>query len=616
MSNKHSVLQRCLDNTAPRHKHSDLGLFYFAKTFFPEAFYLPFGLVHYDMAMTLLDMYDPAYENRMERQRYILVHRGVAKTTTMTFLLPIYNIMLKDYPIQYRREALGWEGSDRHDYDIIECTLGERFILIVSETASVSENFVINLKNTIEERTDLIPYFGDKHPNTIEVDFEVRRKGDTIWRKNAFRTSDDTIVYGVGANQQVRGRNMLNSRPTLILADDMYSENNTKTPEARQKIDRSFFNGTKNSLDMRRGKIGVAGTMVHADTMFAGFRTSDQWKGVERPIISLDDLSEIIQKYTKEIGERLDIPSKERCKEIQTNYKSFSWIENYDLYSILLMYKENYEKGRTSYFFQEWMNIIRKEGSRTILRKDFVLTDMELKKDKLGNNIIRIKIDDLWYEGVCKLFTGVDIASSSKDSADDTVMCTVGISKVQALRPGSNMLVEKTVPFIYDIDGGKWGIYTREETGTVGLCNKALEAYRRMDIEMFTFEVAGQQGTIFNEFYYYLHNNKVHSVIKAETPTNQMNKTERIINTLLPIVQKYGSIYVNNKARRYEKFLNQIDVLGSDGVHDDYPDGGAYGFMYATVPIQTMESPKTFNRRVPINDGFERTKIAKDWEVM
>ena len=133
---------------------------------------------------------------------------------------------------------------------------------------------------------------------------------------------------------------------------------------------------------------------------------------------------------------------------------------------------------------------------------------------------------------------------------------------------------------------------------------------------MFTFEVAGQQGTIFNEFYYYLHNNKVHSVIKAETPTNQMNKTERIINTLLPIVQKYGSIYVNNKARRYEKFLNQIDVLGSDGVHDDYPDGGAYGFMYATVPIQTMESPKTFNRRVPINDGFERTKIAKDWEVM
>lgn len=616
MLNKQDLLKRCLDNTAPRSKHKDLGLFYFAKTLFPEAFYLPFGKVHYDISSTLLSMYDPTYENRMERQRYVLVHRGVAKTTLMTFLIPIYNIYLKNFPMYVRKEAEGWEGSDRHDYSIFETTVGERFILIVSETSSVSENFVINLKNTIEERTDLIQYFDDKHPNALEVDFETQRRGDSIWRKNAFRTRDDTIVYGVGANQQVRGRNMLNSRPTMILADDMYSENNTKTPEARQKIDQSFFNGTKNSLDMRRGKIAVAGTMVHPDTMFSGFRTSDQWKGIERSIISEDELTDIIQKHCKQVGEKLIIPNKAECQHIQEYYNTFSWVENYDLYSILLMYKENYEKGRISYFYQEWMNIIRKEEGRTIARADFQLTDMRLEYDRFGNRILKILIDGIEWEGVAKLYTGIDIASSLKDRADDTVMATVGIAKIRAIKPGTSIIMEKTIPYIYDIDGGKWGIFEKESPLIKGICNEAEKLHKRVGIEQFTFEVAGQQETIFREFYYHLQTTNAHVGVKKETPDNNTKKVERIINTLLPIVQKYGCIYVNNKAKKYEKLLNQIDIIGSDGVYDDYPDGTAYGFLYARVPIETMDDVKTYEPKVQRTHYVMENKRVRSWEVM
>ena len=51
-----------LDNTAPKERYWELGIFKFAKTFFPDRFKDDFAPGHYDMVMLLFTLLDPQYE--------------------------------------------------------------------------------------------------------------------------------------------------------------------------------------------------------------------------------------------------------------------------------------------------------------------------------------------------------------------------------------------------------------------------------------------------------------------------------------------------------------------------------------------------------------------------
>jgi len=599
MDNRIATLQRCLDNTAPIDRYNDLGLFHFAKTFFPQQFSLPFGQVHYKLANMIFGNYDPEYTSRVERQGYALVSRGTAKTTFGTFLTPIFNILFKGMEAEWRIYNAGWEGGDGvNNYRFIKFRIGEDFMLIVSETASSAENFVMNIKTVIDNRTDLVEWFGDKHPATLELDLQAQRRGELMWRKNAFITSDRTIVYGIGSGQQVRGRNVLNYRPTIMIADDIYSERNTKTEEAREKLNTWFNSAAKNSIDVQRGKIVLLGTMVHPDTEFKSVKKSDQWRGIEVPLISEEELEWAIS-HCKKVGSYLEIPSKEKCFELQEQCKTLSWKEQYSLFTILSMYKEVYEKGREKYFYQEFLNIIKHDAERSVPRSVFKEVEMEVLQRR-GQWILQVQMENRTWECVANMYLGVDLASSQRAKSDDTAFVVSGIGKFTTWVPGMSATESRVMPYIFEIDGGKWGIF--ETDGAASATGKQITGWvnqmeilaRTLPITQATIEIAGQTETIFNEAYRYMSTKHLPIAMKGELASNQMKKEERILSVLMPVTQMYRVVLVNKNCKKKDKFYDQLEWLGSDGMHDDYPDAAAYSFLYAREPMQEiLEAPKS-----------------------
>jgi hypothetical protein len=595
---------RCLDNTVPQEKYERLGILWFAKKCFPEQFSSNFSpKIHYPMAKVFLALYDPRKTSRTERQAYALIHREAAKTTICTFLFPLYNIYLKGMVSYVRFEAPGWEGSDRHDYDILPVTLGEDFILIVSETATAAEEFATNIKTQVEERLDLANIFGDKHPSAIQTDFETTRKGDGLWRKNAFITSDKTIVRGIGAGQQVRGRNIRNKRPTLGLSDDIYSEKNVATEYGRGKTNTWFFKAYINSLDKIKGKVMSVGTAVHHDTIFTGFQKSELWSGIEVPIIDIAKLQKIVSEKCTRTEETIAIPSKEECFRIQAQeaiYKDMSWPDRYDLHYILTLYKQCYEDKNLHYFYAEYMNEpVAPENSKYTL-SNFKFVEMNVIKTNKNEDVLTFTEDNMTWFGYPRLTIGIDGASAESKNADDTALVQVGIATFTAMIPGTNQIVKKTIPFVFDARGGHYDEYDNPEKYKKGFIDEADRMQRQARNICTAFEVSGQQAMQYREMCRAFKERGLNMNVVEAKPSPDMKKEQRINSVLSPIVGLYNTIYINSRAPKGRLIMSQLCTLGA-AKHDDYADATAIAFSYVVPNNQEYHATMSSDINRPMS---------------
>ena len=86
------------------------------------------------------------------------------------------------------------------------------------------------------------------------------------------------FVQGIGARQQIRGKVKGASRPTLVIADDIYSEETVITEESRAKIKRWWNNAVMNSIDNVKGKVvDVEETFDTGKSWVEGNRLYNQW---------------------------------------------------------------------------------------------------------------------------------------------------------------------------------------------------------------------------------------------------------------------------------------------------------------------------------------------------
>lgn len=98
-------LSEILDNTAKK-DYKELGIFKFAKLFFPDRFKDDFAELHYDMCSLLFRLLDPSHTEATDRNSYFLVHREAAKTTVvLSYSLSFYYI-LRDILYLFRVKCL------------------------------------------------------------------------------------------------------------------------------------------------------------------------------------------------------------------------------------------------------------------------------------------------------------------------------------------------------------------------------------------------------------------------------------------------------------------------------------------------------------------------------
>ena len=155
----------------------------FGQTYFPEHFPSKHPEIHTDML---------ALMNGRSSLKAVAFPRGHAKSTVISFLLTLYRIVFQE----------------------------RKFIVIVSESEDKAKDFVVRLRDELEFNAKLVKMFS---PNG--------KFKTTDWSKTDFTTSTGIRVVAKGAGQSLRGLIHQDTRPDMIVLDDIET-NETAGTEA------------------------------------------------------------------------------------------------------------------------------------------------------------------------------------------------------------------------------------------------------------------------------------------------------------------------------------------------------------------------------------------------
>jgi len=171
----------------------------------------------------------------------IAAPRGSAKSTLMTFLLPVWKVALKK-------------------------STEDLFIVIISESQAQSINFLSRIRFHFEHSMEFRSIFGDFGPNTAKK-----------WSSTDVVFCNGARIVAVGTGQRVRGFIEGDTRPNLIIVDDYESEMNANTKEMRAKNRKWITEAVIPSLS-DDGRIIMIGTVISEDCFLYWARKSSAWK--------------------------------------------------------------------------------------------------------------------------------------------------------------------------------------------------------------------------------------------------------------------------------------------------------------------------------------------------
>lgn len=236
---------------------------FFGKYFLPESFTLKGGVYH-DMFWDVLDDAESRYVG-------IEVFRDGGKTTM------VRTAMLKAIC-----------------YGVYRC------ILLVSESAGHSEKSLEWVRKKIERRADVwYQIFGIKIgtvANKERLDIIHDRVRDE--HGNPITIS----LLAMGITGQIRGVNLDDQRPELIIGDDIANEENTNSPQACEKLNNLFFGSLQNCLasaSMNKfARIILIGTRLNPDDPLAKAKADSQYKYFSFSVFTEDGKSSWESKWT------------------------------------------------------------------------------------------------------------------------------------------------------------------------------------------------------------------------------------------------------------------------------------------------------------------------------
>lgn len=582
-------ITKYLDNTAPISSYEDLGVLRFAKDFYPEVFNNRFATLHYEVAKVFFELYNPARTTREDRKGYAVIHREAAKTTLVNFLLPLYVIYTKGYP---------WYLN--FDNKIIEVFNKEKFIIIVSETSSSAERFTMNIRSAISRNGYMASIFGEKSPKELQVEADMR-KGEQVWRKTAFITTDDTIVYGVGVGQQIRGMNINNTRPTLLIADDLYSNKTVKTEQMRQKINLYIETELSNSLDSPLGKTMFLGTILNRDTHIYQVTRDKDWFGIQRPIIELEELQMVIKNLKRDSEGFIIVPDQEECQRIEDKCATLSWRERHSLRFILQLYHRAEKKNDLQIFFQEYLNITKDPDDEEFSDEKFPFIKFTMVGD-----MFTFSYAGFDWRCYPEWNVAIDLASSESAKSDDSAIVMSAHVQAKTDIPGTNRSEYKSFAITGHVEYGKYDIkptpFNKNKKNYVDSILALKRTYKR--IKNVDIESNGQQATICrtvrDEIRTVLSQEGEHIAVNEVLHSNQMKKEERIRSEMKSWLSLYGICLVTDTpAARI--MVNQLQFLG-ETPKDDLCD--AWG--HSTV--------RCFRRQLYIEPPLPHLKKKKEEE--
>lgn len=573
-----------LDNSNPE----DLGFFKWVRFFFPH--YVPYATpkFHKDIILMVLSLYSPYRTNRFERQLNIKAYRGASKSTLL-------NMLWSEY-------VLCNNGSKMKVYDVFTkdiyiVDLVEKFIVIGTETGTSAEDFVLRIRNEIKINKK-IKYFYNIQVTNIKDDETGQ------WTKRAFKFNS-CYVMGVGIEQPIRGKIKEASRPTLVIIDEIYSENNTKTQQQRYNIKRWFDNAVHNSLDNQRGKIIVVGTILHEDTILVENEKSDMWLHYGIPIVNPEKFQKFIEKYlavnyaegiVKLPYDNIEDPI-ERVKKQKEYFNKIAkeenleiaWEEKDDLYFIVLIFKNAIQKNNLKSFYQEYLHILVPSDEMRI-KSEFLQTCQIQSLTNNHETFIKLPHHEDYHYANVEI--GIDFGTGTNDGDDSAIVVTAALDtgELVVLKAIAGKYGERD-DRNYNGDFGRVE-FERNNIKRIGVMDEALRLAKFYNAKMIKVGYSGSEKSRITVLRQLAESNKMHFVtVIGRRQYGEGSKVERIYNSISSFYQSYRVFHNEG----LDKLNYQLQFLGSSK-EDDLADALECSFYYITVPqtkkVEKKEVPK------------------------
>jgi predicted phage terminase large subunit-like protein len=187
-----------------------------------------------------------------------------------------------------------------------------KYIMIISETISMSQNFVQFISTNLKENAKLRADFGEVlSPNSNKNEQD---------NSEGFITHTEIKVQASSMGGRLRGSRFKNARPDLIICDDLESAQNTNTQDLRDK-NLHWYNSVVVPLgDITKTAIVYMGTLVHGQGLLPNImQRADYDSKMYSAIIS----EPVHQEYWDKVEEILrDIDNPNRLNDARAFYEA------------------------------------------------------------------------------------------------------------------------------------------------------------------------------------------------------------------------------------------------------------------------------------------------------
>lgn len=430
----------------------------------------------------------------IEHQRIaIAAPRGFAKSTYFSLFYPLF-------------KALETPGSR---------------IMIISATATLAEEWLSKIKKELEENISLKEYYANKKGDrwtTQEIKIKIEDQTSTISAK--------------GAGRQIRG-----FRPTLIVCDDLETEEIVANPELLKNFNKWFWTDVVGTL-MPGSQLILVGTILDPDSFLADLTTHGRHKWETRFYQAVKDAPRENNKLDLWRGESL-------------------WPAQWPLNELYDRFKEMGEYA----FYQEYMNDPIKEEHRKFQKK-------WIKYYETNPEIANKKSRRLMSKGLTH-FTMIDPAISINKGSDYTAIVTVAVDHEENIYVvdviNKRLLPSETVDTIFQV-------YNRFKSAVVAIESVGFQDMLRHEIQ--------KQKKVRHEY-----------PLVKELKSGGRRKQLRI-EAMQPRFES-GSIYIRENMTELE---TQLLRFPSPRCHDDIIDALAYclDIIRPTTKVQKSLNPDCF----------------------
>lgn len=145
----------------------------------------------------------------------------------------------------------------------------EPFILIVGANYDRAVDRLTAIKHQIETNEIYVSIFGDQRA--------------AVWNEGEVVLANGVKIQALGAGMKFRGVKHNNNRPSFVLIDDLEDEDNTNTPEKRQRLSRWVSRVLLPAC--RRARKRVVGTPIDPNCWLETMRKVSGWRTRVFPIV-------------------------------------------------------------------------------------------------------------------------------------------------------------------------------------------------------------------------------------------------------------------------------------------------------------------------------------------